>query len=193
MSSSTRSWSSTRDPLRKIELLHEIARLYEEGGENGVEAFNTFARALREDPTRDDTQKQLERLARQLERWQDLVNLYGEVVEQAGHDVELQVHLWTRIAQIYEQNLGNTDKSAEAYHRVIKVDERNLPAANSLESLYRRTENYQKLVEVVQLKVGMVEEVADKKALYFQAARLYVEVLQSPDKSIEVYKGCPRN
>ncbi len=177
------------DPLRKIELLHEIARLYEEGGENGVEAFNTFARALREDPTRDDTQKQLERLARQLERWQDLVNLYGEVVEQAGHDVELQVHLWTRIAQIYEQNLGNTDKSAEAYHRVIKVDERNLPAANSLESLYRRTENYQKLVEVVQLKVGMVEEVADKKALYFQAARLYVEVLQSPDKSIEVYKG----
>jgi tetratricopeptide (TPR) repeat protein len=105
------------DPIRKIELLHEIARLYEEGGENGGQAFLTHARALREDPTRDDSQKQLERLARQLDRWQDLVNLYAEVVEQAQHDMELQVHLFTRIAQIQESNLANNDLAALAYHR----------------------------------------------------------------------------
>jgi len=177
------------DPIRKIELLHEIARLYEEGGDDGLQAFKTYARALREDPTRDDTQKQLERLAKFLDRWQDLVSLYSEVVEQASHDVELQVHLFTRIAQIYEQNLGDNDHAAEAYHRVIKVDSGNLPAANALEALYNRTEDYQKLVEVVLAKVEMVSEVAEKKALYFRAARLYVEVLNNPDKAIEVYKG----
>ena len=177
------------DPVRKIELLHEIARLYEQGGEDGGQAFLTFARALREDPTREDTQKQLERLALLLERWQDLVNLYTEVVEQAQHDMELQVHLWTRIAQIYEQNLENNDAAATAYHRVLKVDSANLPAANALEALYLRTENYQKLVEVVLAKVEMVSEVQDKKELYYKAARLYVDVLNNPDKAIEVYRG----
>lgn len=177
------------DPIRKIELLHEIARLYEEGGENGVQAFLTHARALREDPTRDDTQKQLERLARQLERWQDLVALYAEVVGVAGHDMELQVHLWTRIAQIYESNLGDNDQAAAAYHKVLGVDSTNLPAANALEHLYLRTDSHQKLVEVVLTKVDIVTELSEKKELYFKAARLYVEVLENPDKAIEVYKG----
>ncbi len=177
------------DPIRKIELLHEIARLYEEGGENGGQAFLTHARALREDPTRDDSQKQLERLARQLDRWQDLVNLYAEVVEQAQHDMELQVHLFTRIAQIQESNLANNDLAAAAYHRVLAVDAANLPAANALEALYLRTETHQKLVEVVLAKVEMVSDVNEKKELYFKAARLYVEVLENPDKAIEVYKG----
>ncbi|MCS6914793.1 MAG: tetratricopeptide repeat protein [Myxococcales bacterium] len=177
------------DPIRKIELLHEVARLYEEGGEDGDRAFATYARALREDPTREDTQRQLERLARFLDRWQDLVTLYTEVVEQASHDIELQVAMWTRIAQIYETQLGQNDQAAAAYQRVLAVDPQNLPAANSLEAIYLRTDSYQKLVEVVLAKVEMVTEVQDKKDLYFKAARLYVEVLESPDKAIEVYRS----
>src|SRR5262249_21006355 len=157
--------------------------LYEEGGENGLQSFVTHARALREDPTRDDTQKQLERLARQLDRWQDFVNLYAEVVGQASHDMELQVHLYTRIAQAYESNLGDDNQAAAAYHKVLGVDATNLPAANALEALYLRTDRHQNLVEVVLAKVDMVSEVAEKKELYFKAARLYVEVLENPDKA----------
>ena len=110
------------DSVRKIELLHEIARLYEEGREDGLNAFLTYARALREDPAREETQQHLERLAVALTRWQDLVNLYAEVVEKATDNFELQVHLWTRIAQIYEGNLGDNDQAALAYHKVLTVD-----------------------------------------------------------------------
>lgn len=177
------------DPIRKIELLHEIARLYEEGGDQGDDAFATYARALREDPAREDTQKQLERLARYLERWQDLVNLYSEVIEPASHDVELQVAMWTRIAQIYETQLRLNDQAAAAYHRVLAIDPQNLPAADALEKIYLRTESYQKLVDVVLAKVEMVSEVQVKKNLIFQAARLYVEVLESPERAIEVYRN----
>ena len=178
------------DPVRKIELLHEIARLYEEGGENGLQAFLTHARALREDPTRDDTQKQLERLrpaARSLAG-------PGEPVRRSGRPGEPRTwscrsHLWTRIAQIYETNLADNGQAAAAYHKVLGVDGGNLPAANALEHLYLRTDQHQKLVDVVLAKVDMVSDVAEKKELYFKAARLYVEVLENPDKAIEVYKG----
>lgn len=177
------------DPVRKIELLHEIARLYEEGREDGLNAFLTYARALREEPAGDETQQHLERLAVALSRWQDLVVLYAEVVEKSTDNFELQVHLWTRIAQIYEGNLGDDTQGALAYHRVLQVDTANLPAANALEALYARTENFPKLVEVILTKVEIVSELAQKKELWFKAARLYVEVLNDPDKAIAVYKG----
>ncbi|MEM9491843.1 MAG: tetratricopeptide repeat protein, partial [Myxococcota bacterium] len=68
------------DPERKDELLHQIAELYELGGGSGDEAFDTYSRAFREEPSGASTQAQLERLARQLERWPDLVVLYDEVI-----------------------------------------------------------------------------------------------------------------
>src|SRR5258705_4232227 len=37
------------DPARKIELYHQIGELYEVGGDDGENAFGTYARALRED------------------------------------------------------------------------------------------------------------------------------------------------
>ena len=169
-SRSTRSWSGTRwIRSRKIELLHEIARLYEEGGEDGEQAFATYARALREDPAREDTQKRLERLARSLDRWQELVDLYAEVVEQASHDVELQVALWTRIAQIYETQLGRQRRRRRRPTSACSASIRsNLAAANALEAIYLRTDSYQKLVEVVLAKVDMVSEVAREEGAVLQ-------------------------
>src|SRR5262249_4206428 len=50
------------DPSRKIELLHQIGELYEIGGDDGARAFQTYDRALREDPGLKETQERLERL-----------------------------------------------------------------------------------------------------------------------------------
>src|SRR5262249_32377416 len=80
------------DPSRKIELLHQIGELYEVGGDDGARAFATYDRALREDPGLKETQEKLERLARTLDRWSDLVQLYRSVADTVT-DEELQVAL----------------------------------------------------------------------------------------------------
>ncbi|HEX8952832.1 MAG TPA: tetratricopeptide repeat protein, partial [Polyangia bacterium] len=122
------------DPARKIELLHQIGDLYEMASED-AEAFRTYDRALREEPGLKETQTRLERLARTLDRWKDLVHLYDSVVEQVSRssgDVELQTQLLTRVAQVEETQLGDNDAAAAAYHRVLKVAPHNLDAANAL-------------------------------------------------------------
>ena len=45
------------------------------------------------------------------------------VVEAQGHDVELQVSMWTRIAQIYEAQLGQNDNAAAACNHVANHDD----------------------------------------------------------------------
>ncbi len=179
------------DPTRKIELLHQIGELYEVAGEDGDKAFATYDRALREEPGLKETQVRLERLARQLDRWKDLVNLYTGVTEQIGKssgDVELQTQLLTRVAQIEETQLGDNDAGAAAYHRVLEVAPRNLDAANALEAIYLRTDAYTKLVDVVLAKVDMVGSVVEKKELCFKAAQIYEEVLENADRAIDVYR-----
>jgi golgin subfamily B member 1 len=178
------------DPARKIELLHQIGDLYEMASED-AEAFRTYDRALREEPGLKETQTRLERLARTLDRWKDLVSLYDSVVEQVGRssgDVELQTQLLQRIAQVEETQLGDNDAAAAAYHRVLKVSSHNLDAANALEAIYLRTDAYTKLVDVVLQKVDIVPATDEKKELLFKAAQIYEEVLENADRAIDVYR-----
>jgi tetratricopeptide (TPR) repeat protein len=179
------------DPVKKIELLHQIGELYEVAGEDGDRAFATYDRALREEPALAETQQRLERLARSLGRWKDLVLLYTSAFEQVGKasgEVDLQVHLGTRIAQIEEQQLGDSDAAAAAYHKVLGIAPHNLDAANALEAIYLRTDQYTKLVEVILGKVEMVASVDEKKELSFKAAQIFEEVLENPDRAIDVYR-----
>src|SRR5439155_12093522 len=96
--------------------------------------FKTYERALREDAGLKDTQTRLERLARSLGQWQDLVRIYREVVATVA-DEQLQVQLWTRIAELFERELQNNDEAAGAYLKVLGVDPHNLSAADSLEAI----------------------------------------------------------
>ena len=178
------------DPVRKIELLHRIGEIYDLAGDS-AQAFNTYDRALKEDPSLEESRSRLERLARELDRWKELVGLYQGAQQQVGHstgDVELQVLLLTRVAQIEEQQLEDTDAAAAAYHKVLEVSPRELPAVDALLSLYTRTDASTKLVDVVLTKADIVETPVDKKEQLFRAAQIYEEVLENADRSIDVYR-----
>ena len=178
------------DPVRKIELLHRIGEIYDVAGDS-EQAFNTYDRALKEDPSLEESRSRLERLARELGRWKELVALYQSAQEQVGKstgDVELQVLLLTRTAQIEEQQLEDTDAAAAAYHKVLEVSPRELPAVDALLALYTRTDASTKLVDVVLAKADIVEAPVDKKEQLFRAAQIYEEVLENADRSIDVYR-----
>ncbi len=100
------------DPARKIELLHQIGELYEEAGDDGAKAFSTYDRALREEPGLKETQTRLERLARQLERWKDLVRLYQSVAR-AGAEVDRR----SRAADASSPHAGGAGRGAAAPRR----------------------------------------------------------------------------
>src|SRR5262249_5005383 len=136
------------DPVRKIELLHKIGELYEMGGDDASAAFDTYGRALREDPGLGDSQNRFERLARILDRWEDAVALYQELVAGVA-DQEQQVALWMKVARLDEEQLREDQRAADAYAKVLEISPRNLDAANALEHIYMRNDAYTKLVEVI--------------------------------------------
>ena len=174
------------DPVQKIELLHQVGELYEVAGDDSVNAFGAYGRALTEDPTSEESQGRLERLARELDNWEDLVNLYASKVEE-GMDEELAVMIYTKIAEILEHQIVDLERAAAAYDKVLEVDPSRVGAADSLERIFVALEDSRRLVQVILRKATAVMDEEEKKGHFFRAASIYEDVLEDQEAAIGVY------
>jgi tetratricopeptide (TPR) repeat protein len=185
------------DPSRRVELLHRIAQLHEDAAQDFDAAFETLARALREDPSSEETVAQLDRVARTTARFADLAAVYqsrgakiAEDVTQGveGADPDLAASLYMRAAFVQEQDLGETETAIALYRTVLEIAPIHLGAAESLERLYRGLQRWADLSLVLQRKSGMLDEPLQQKDALFQAASIEEDVLGQPEAAIAVYK-----
>jgi golgin subfamily B member 1 len=143
-----------QDPLRKVELLHGLAELFEVQLSNPRAAFEAYGRSLTLDPQNVDTQAALERLAEGLGAWQEVTKLYDAGVNELrarsdGSHAELAL----RAAQIYEVQLDNVDAAIQRYQLVVDVDSGHGQALEALDRLYEATGRYGDLVDVLRKEV----------------------------------------
>jgi tetratricopeptide (TPR) repeat protein len=176
----------SEDVTRRVELLHQVAQLYEDSAGDLGSAFATLARALKEDPANEVTQQQLDRVARATGRFADLANAFQELAAQID-DPMLASALTMTSARVQETDLGNVDKAIALYRRVLEIDPLSLPAAESLERLFRASERYQELSIILQRKSEILEEPLEKKDALFQSAAIEEDVLNRPEAAIAVY------
>jgi len=176
----------SRDVTRRVELLHQIAQLYEDSAADLASAFATLARALQEDPSNEATQQQLDRVARATGRFDDLARVFQDLAAQID-DPTLASALTMTSARVQENDLGNVDTAIALYRKVLEIDPLNLSAAEALERLFRTTERYQELSVILQRKSEVLEEPLEKKDALFQAAAIEEDVLNRSEAAIAVY------
>lgn len=174
------------DTHRKVELLHQVAQLYEDAAGDVNAAFDTLARALAVDPAHDDTQGGLDRLARATGRFQDLASVFEQLAAQQD-DPELGSQLYTFAARVFENDVGDVDRAIDLYRRVLTIDPTNLGAAEALQTLFQSTERYGDMSLILQRKAEILEDIDDQKSALYQAATLEEEVLERKENAIGVY------
>ena len=174
------------DVTRRVELLHQIAQLYEDSAGDQGNAFATLARALKEDPANEGTQQQLDRVARATGRFSDLAEAFQQLAGQI-EDPALASALFMTSARVQENDLGNVDMAVSLYRKVLEIDPLSLASAESLERLFRASERYQELSIILQRKSEIIEEPSEKKDALFQAAAIEEDVLNRPEAAIAVY------
>ncbi|MDP9033167.1 MAG: tetratricopeptide repeat protein [Myxococcota bacterium] len=178
----------SEDVGRRVELLLHIARLYEDLAADLGAAFATIARALKEDPSNEATQQQLDRVARSTGRFADLAEVFERVA--AGvTDPALAGALYMTSAHVQENDLANIDTAIALYRRVLEMDPLSLSAAEALERLFRTSERYADLAAILQRKAEILEDSADKKGALFQAAAIEEDLLGRPEVAIAAYNA----
>ena len=90
-------------------------------------------------------------------------------------------------ARVYETELGDVDSAIAHYRKVLEIDQHNLAAAESLDAIFRMSERYPELSQVLQQKAEILDDLDEKKSALFQAASIEEDVLEQMDAAIAVY------
>ena len=172
-------------PEPKIELLHRVARIWEDELADPISAMGAYSRAFAVDVQHEPTRDQLYRIAEQTLEWDALV----EVLEATAAETDepmVKRELLRQAAGIYVDHIGDVDSTIDRLHDVIAVVPDDIETLEDLEEIHRQLQDWGNLVEVLRLKVDVVEDVDHKKELLYQAATIYEE-LDQPVEAIEIY------
>ncbi|MFT5430917.1 MAG: tetratricopeptide (TPR) repeat protein, partial [Myxococcota bacterium] len=147
-----------------------VAEVYENHLSDATSAYEHYRRALDADPARSDVLARMEVLARQEERWDDLLDVYEALADHSTAPDE-QTTLLFKAASIARENLDQVDFAEELYRRILTVDSEHYDALGALESLYESQGKVLELIEICEAKAELPISVRERAVLYRKIAR----------------------
>ena len=182
------SVDSCDDEFELISILMRIAQLFEKELGQESEAIAHYRRVLERDPSYREALDALERLYLQAEAFKELVEVLVAKAE-AISDIWERKDLYYRIADIWEEMLESPQEAIQTYRSILDIDDEDQTALDALERLFKRTEGWVDLIDVLRRKIVLAEDSTERKGLFHQIAILYDEQLDDSSEAIEVYRS----
>lgn len=172
----------------RLTLYHRIAELTETDLSNAAGAFDVLVRAATESCLDEKTLTHLYRIAQQEQVWEQLAGHMEELASSADSMDDASA-LYVRLAQLSEEKLKDGPRAAGFWRDVLERNPGDSQAILALEQLYIGMSVWEPLVEVLLQKAELPEladDVEGKKAVLYQAATLYEEMLEQKDEAIGI-------
>lgn len=173
---------------RRLEFLVESAKLRIHFGRHDL-AFLTLCRALREDPASAEIRVLLRQTAAQAETFEELAELYLEVLVRLDGEEALEVGL--ELGAIYDEKLGETDLAIEAYEKArLAEPPPGCRALRALDRLYEATGAHENLLGVLEVLSGLAEGDDERAEYCFRIGQIAESKLEppSPDRAARAYE-----
>jgi len=171
-----------------LELLQQVAGLYESKLRKPDLALERYLQALSIAPAQDQCADDVERVAGATGNWDKLIAAFKQALEaQAGGDPTTESALRLRLGRVLLDEVNLVDEALTQYRAVYELDPDNAQALQALERLYRETERYNDLLEVYEKQRDLaVDTEAQRHALY-GIANLYEGELGDAASAIQTY------
>jgi tetratricopeptide (TPR) repeat protein len=174
------------DPELKGKLLLELGKVYESFLDQLDLAGERYLEILSHVPGDAEAIRALEALYARQHKFQALVELYLRLADEAEGDEE-------RVRRYFQacntlQNLDAADQLIETYRKIIEVDSANARAFDELERLFKLTDQWQDLADLLMERIELQGEGAGRAPLRDQLARVYEEHLGNVDEAIECWR-----
>ena len=171
----------------KISQLLGIANTWSAEVGNADGGTSAFQRILEFQPMHPVAFERLETLHTDSERWEDLIELYIERVENTD-SAEEQVVLLGKVADVNSQHLEQHDQAFDALLLAWNVDFTNHDTAVKLEDVTRQTKSWNELLGVANNALQENEDPEVKIAICLACARWYGQELGHPEYAIPYYQ-----
>jgi golgin subfamily B member 1 len=171
---------------QRLALLRETALIYEEKLRNPQKAFEKYLEAFRTEPTRELPREDIARVAPIVKGWEQVYQAYSKAIEDSVNPddvVQLRIHFGNVLS-----DTNRIDDAIAQYREIYEDNPTNETALAALDDLYRRTENYRNLLEIIQRRAELEVDQVQRKQLNYNIAKLWEEKLDDADQAIEAYR-----
>jgi tetratricopeptide (TPR) repeat protein len=168
----------------KIDVLMQIASIWEERLEDKMQAAGAYQEILENDPTHRASYEALETIFRETEDWASLVELLITWAETLD-DKQDKVERLQSAARVSEQNLEDQDMAFATLQAAFNVDYANDVTSRELERIATEAGKWSELLNEYN---GLVQNIADpmeRCELWVKIGRWYGEHLERPDYGIQ--------
>jgi len=180
----------TADPTEGNGFRHRAATLYVGPLEDPGKATDVYREILDTDPIDGNAISQLETLYAQLERWEDLKDLYLQRLDSVAND-EDRVAILSLLAELAEKHFEAYDEAAEYLNEVVMIAPFDDNANLGLERLYAKTERWQDLVELLEGRADRERDAGDLSAeltLLVRVGEIWDGKLTDPERAVGIYE-----
>ncbi len=179
--------ASSEDAPEKVDYHYRIAGLYERDGNSPPHAFAHYSEAYRLDPSKAETARQLLRLADALGEHRSLTALFKDKVDDIA-DTSARRETWRTVARLLAEKVGDTRGAIEALRTVKDLAPQDVPATDALIGLYRKTQQYDELVQSLKDRAQLEPAADAKKALLLEAGEIAGAAIGA-DEAVAVYES----
>ncbi|QQR88835.1 MAG: hypothetical protein IPJ88_11425 [Myxococcales bacterium] len=175
------------DPSERLDLLNRIAEIYSVRLSDAHKAFDVYAEAFREVPNEESILSRLEMLASEQDRYQDLVRVLSSVASSSSDAVQARSCLM-KAAEIEDMQRGDVDAAIALYSRVLEQNPGDHEALQALEILHRRASRWGDLLQVLEKRVELSNDLEEKTSFLMEMAQIQDEQLGQVDESIRCFQ-----
>lgn len=176
----------TTDAQRRADSHARAAEIYETRLNAVEEAIDQYQRALTAMPDHAAAFKALGRLLADVQRPKELVQLYENALDRATGT--RAVSYLFKIAQIYEDVLGEHPLAAQTYRRILQQDAANLTAVHAWQRSAARAQRPRDLLEALDYEIDLTVERDRLVSLLHRAGEVLDEQMGDRDQSIVRYR-----
>lgn len=173
-------------PETRQAVLLRSARVLDEKMADAARAIEAYRSVLEIDAEHAGALEALDRIYSTHGMAQDLAEILQRRIR-ITMDGEALVALEVRLAEVYEQHLGNPDQAIAAYNRALDNDTSNAVALERLEALYLVQYRWEELFEVYQKMVDVSNTDDDMAGCYQRMAKLASETLGRESDAIDLW------
>ena len=177
------------DRMERLELLKRLGKLRYEVLKHPPSAFDSYARAFREDAGDPEIVDALHELADELKTHEELAALYVEQSQQTL-DSEVARQLNRRLARLLDAKLSKHDDAVLAWQAVLSHDGYDAEALSALDRLYQESQNWGALIDVLRRRIDISgDDESDVSDLRFRLGYLLEVVESDVAAAIELYRA----
>jgi golgin subfamily B member 1 len=169
-----------------VDILKKIARASEEGARDVETATEHYQKILELQPENRDALEALGRIYESTEQWAELIEVTRRQIK-VTNDRNMKALLYFKCGSVMEAKFGREHDAIRYYDAAIKTSPNCLPAVHGLRDLYRRREEWPRVIETLELEVKLWTEEKERAGVFAQIGRIYDQQLNDPERAMTYY------